>query len=205
MRPFASQQRTPQLLSTSMRDNPSATTRIHQRLRSERGTAMVEMALVLPILLFLALAIVDFGRAMNYWNDVNQLAADGARFAAVNKNPGDDNADPADDDFREWIRFQADTGELQDGTVADDTEPDGRRPSEATTGKLQVCVGKPGQGTLAAGDLTVGKPVEVVVETNYNLIPFLAENTQFGSVKIRGSAVMRLERNYTMDTGCTAP
>jgi Flp pilus assembly protein TadG len=179
-------------------------TRIRRRLRSERGTAMVEMALIMPILLFLALGIVDFGRAMNYWNDVNQLAADGARFAAVDKNPGDDNTDAADDDFRHWIRLQADTGELQDGTVADDTDPDGTRPSEATQGPLRVCVGKPGQGTLAAGDLAVGKPVEVVVETDYNLIPFLSRNTKFGTVKIRGTAVMRLERNYTMETGCTS-
>jgi Flp pilus assembly protein TadG len=179
-------------------------TRIHQRLRSEHGTAMVEMALIIPILLFLALGIVDFGRAMNYWNDVNQLAADGARYAAVNKNPGTDNADPADDDFRHWIRFQADTGELQDGTVADDAEPDGTRPSEATTGPLRVCVGKPGGTTPAPGDLVVGKPVEVVVETDYNLIPFLGNETKFGTVKIRGTAVMRLEQNYTMATGCTS-
>jgi Flp pilus assembly protein TadG len=179
-------------------------TRIRHLLHAQQGVAMVEMALVLPILLFLALGIVDFGRAMNYWNDVNQLAADGARFAAVDKNPGEDNADPADDDFRQWIRFQADTGELQDGTVADDTEPDGTRPSEATTGPLRVCVGKPGQGSLAEGDLAVGKPVEVVVETNYNLIPFLSRNTQFGTVKIRGTAVMRLEQTYTMATGCTS-
>ena len=179
-------------------------TRIHNRLLSQHGTAIVEMALVLPILLFLALGIVDFGRVMNYWNDANQLAADGARFAAVDKNPGDDYADAADDDFRHWIRLQADTGELQNGTVADDTEPDGTRPSEATTGPLRVCVGKPGQGTLAEGDLTVGKPVEVVVETNYNLIPFLARETQFGQVKIRGTAVMRIEQNYTMATGCTS-
>jgi Flp pilus assembly protein TadG len=180
-------------------------TRIHKRLRSQRGTAMVEMALVMPILLFLALGIVDFGRAMNYWNDVNQLAADGARYAAVNKNPGMDNADAADDDFRHWIRFQADTGELQDGTVADDSEPDGTRPSEATQGDpLRVCVGKPGQATPAPGDLVVGKPVEVVVETDYNLIPFLDRATQFGTVKIRGTAVMRIEQNYTMATGCTS-
>jgi len=179
-------------------------TRIRHLLHAQQGVAMVEMALVLPILLFLALGIVDFGRAMNYWNDVNQLAADGARFAAVDKNPGEDNADPADDDFRQWIRFQADTGELQDGTVADDTEPDGTRPSEATTGPLRVCVGKPGQGSLAEGDLAVGKPVEVVVETNYNLIPFLSRNTQFGTVKIRGTAVMRLEQTYPMATGCTS-
>ena len=188
-----------------MRDNPSTLTRIRRRLRRERGTAMVEMALVMPILLFLALGIVDFGRAMNYWNDVNQLAADGARFASVDKNPGDDNAGTEDDDFRQWIRLQADTGELQDGTVADDTEPDGTRPSQATEGRpLRVCVGKPGQGTLATGDLAVGKPVEVVVETDYNLIPFLSRKTKFGVVKIRGTAVMRLERNYTMETGCTS-
>ena len=180
---------------------------------------MVEMALVMPILLFLALGIVDFGRAMNYWNDANQLAADGARYAAVNHSPGDDNADPVDDDFRDWIRRQADTGELQDGTIAAQPLPDGSCPpdstpttppggcreiSAATPTGLQVCVGKPGQGSLTTGDLSIGKPVEVVVETSYNLIPFLGRNTQFGSVKIRGSAVMRLEQTYTMETGCKA-
>ena len=166
---------------------------------------MVEMALVLPILLFLALGIVDFGRAINYWNDVNQIAADGARFAAVDKNPGADTATSADDDFRQWIRLQADTGELQDGIVADADAPGGTKPSDvARTGPLRVCVGKPGQASLAEGDLNVGKPVEVVVETRYNLIPFLGENTEIGQVKIRGTAVMRLEQVYTMATGCTS-
>jgi Flp pilus assembly protein TadG len=180
---------------------------------------MIEMALVLPILLFLALGIVDFGRVMNYWNDTNQLAADGARYAAVNKNPGADNADVADDDFRHWIRLQADTGELQNGTIAAQPLQDGscppdstpsappgtcRETSAATPGGLRVCVGKPGQGSLATGDLALGKPIEVVVETDYNLIPFLDRETQFGTVKIRGSAVMRLEHDYTMATGCTS-
>jgi hypothetical protein len=183
---------------------------IRNRLRAQQGTAMVEMALVLPILLALALGIVDFGKAMNYWNDANQLAADAARYAAVNKNPGADNADPADDDFRDWIRLQADSGELQDGTVASDTSPSGREDSESTPRGLHICIGKPGQGTLAEGDLAVGKPIEVVVETSYNLIPFVDhipflsedEDKTFGQVKIRGTAVMRLEQNYTMATGC---
>jgi Flp pilus assembly protein TadG len=165
---------------------------------------MIEMALVLPILLFLALGIVDFGRAINYWNDVNQIAADGARYAAVDKNPGDDTVTPADNDFRHWIRIQADTSELANGTVADPNVPGGSKPSESTTGPLRVCVGKPGQGTLVAGDLAVGKPNEVVDETRYNLIPFLGEKTQIGQVKIRGTAVMRLEQVYTMATGCTS-
>ena len=185
-------------------DDSTRVTRIRHRLSSQKGTAMVEMALVLPILLFLVLGIVDFGRAINYWNDANQLAADGARFAAVDKNPGEDTATNADNDFRHWIRIQADTDELRDGTVADPDNPGSTKPSQSTTGPLRVCVGKPGQGTLAEGDLTVGKPVEVVVETSYNLIPFLGANTQIGQVTIRGTAVMRLEQVYTMATGCTS-
>jgi Flp pilus assembly protein TadG len=178
--------------------------RTRQRLLAQQGTAMIEMALILPILLFLVLGIVDFGRAINYWNDANQLAADGARFAAVNRNPGDDTAIAFDNDFRQWIRLQADTSELRDAIVANPNVPGGTEASYSTTGPLRVCVGKPGQGSLTAGDLALGKPVEVVVETDYNLIPFLGKNTGFGQVHIRGTAVMRLEHAYTMATGCTS-
>jgi Flp pilus assembly pilin Flp len=58
------------------------------RLNDERGAAMVEFALLLPALLAIVLGIIQFGTAFNYWNDLNQMAADGARFAAVDKNPG---------------------------------------------------------------------------------------------------------------------
>ena len=53
------------------------------RLRSERGTAVVEFALVGPILFLLVLGILDFGRALNYYNTLTQLAGQGARAAAV--------------------------------------------------------------------------------------------------------------------------
>jgi len=68
----------------------SATPR-RRRLRllmgSERGTAVVEFALVAPILFLLVFGILDFGRALNYYNDLTQLAGQGARAAAVNRNP----------------------------------------------------------------------------------------------------------------------
>jgi Flp pilus assembly protein TadG len=185
-----------------MRDNPSPITRIHQRARSERGTAMVELALVLPILLFLALGIVDFGRAINYWNDVNQIAADGARFAAVNNNPGTE-LTPQITDFRQWLRGQAETGELKDGTVAGGNPANCPDPmntdecSQSVTSKLKVCIESP-----TGHPLTVGNPVRVRVESSYNLIPFLGEQTEFGSVAIKGEAVMRLEQNYTGQTAC---
>jgi hypothetical protein len=58
------------------------------RLRGdERGTALVEFALVGPLLFLLVFGIIDFGRALNYYNNLTQLAGQGARAAAVNRNP----------------------------------------------------------------------------------------------------------------------
>jgi Flp pilus assembly protein TadG len=62
---------------------------IRNRLSCERGQAAVEFALVLPLVLFVLFLIVEFGRVFNVYNDLNQMAADGARFAAVNRYPGD--------------------------------------------------------------------------------------------------------------------
>src|SRR5437763_12245520 len=55
--------------------------------RDQRGTALVEFALIAPLLFLLLFGIIDFGRALNYYNQVTQLAAQGARAAAVNRNP----------------------------------------------------------------------------------------------------------------------
>jgi hypothetical protein len=56
-------------------------------LRSERGTAVVEFALIAPLLFLLVGGIIDFARAMNYYNDLTQLAGQGARAAIVASNP----------------------------------------------------------------------------------------------------------------------
>jgi Flp pilus assembly protein TadG len=61
---------------------------ITARLRCERGQAAIEFALVLPLLVAFVLLIADFGRLFNAYNDLNQMAADGARFAAVGNFPG---------------------------------------------------------------------------------------------------------------------
>ena len=55
--------------------------------RSERGTAIVEFALIAPLLFFLVFGIIEFGRALNYYNDLTQLAGQGARAAIVSRNP----------------------------------------------------------------------------------------------------------------------
>jgi Flp pilus assembly protein TadG len=182
-------------------------TRIAQRLQAQHGTAMVEMALVMPILVVLAVGIVDFGRAMNYWNDVNQIAADGARFAAVSRNPGDDPATTGVDvDFREWLRSQAITGELKDGVLAGGNAancPDSSDStcSQSVTRKLRVCIES---GATPAEPLTIGHPIRIRVESAYNFVPFhllpgIDKENDVGSVNLKGAAVMRLEQNYDPD------
>ncbi len=53
---------------------------------SERGAAAVEMAFVLPVLLFLVFAIIDFGRMLNAQITLTEAAREGARAAAFNQN-----------------------------------------------------------------------------------------------------------------------
>jgi hypothetical protein len=54
--------------------------------RRERGQALVEFALVLPILLILLLGILDFGRGIAAYNSVSNAARSGARVAIVNQD-----------------------------------------------------------------------------------------------------------------------
>jgi Flp pilus assembly protein TadG len=51
--------------------------------RGERGTALVEFTLILPLLLLLTAAAVDFGRAFFVRNVVEQAAREGVRMRAV--------------------------------------------------------------------------------------------------------------------------
>jgi Flp pilus assembly protein TadG len=54
-----------------------------KRLRPDSGEALVEMALVLPILLVLSLGMLDFGRAFHMKNIVDSAAREACRVAVV--------------------------------------------------------------------------------------------------------------------------
>jgi hypothetical protein len=100
---------------------------IEQRApRNEAGAALVEFVLVLPLVLVLLLGMLDLGKAFNYWIDETHLAHEGARFAAVNKNPGPGAS------LQESIKSQADSDELKSA--------------------LQVCISFPGAGGAVVGE-----------------------------------------------------
>lgn len=55
----------------------------HPKRVRERGTALIEFTLVLPLLLVLTVAVVDFGRAFFIKNVLEQAAREGVRLRAV--------------------------------------------------------------------------------------------------------------------------
>lgn len=58
--------------------------------RSERGAALVEAAVTIPLLLLVAVGIFEFGRAYQTWQVLTNASREGARMAAM---PGTSNAD----------------------------------------------------------------------------------------------------------------
>lgn len=114
-------------------------------LSDERGVVAVEFALVLPFILIFLFLITDFGRFFNYLNDANQLAAEGARMAAVNSYPGS-----------AALRGQGDTEELKDPAGGDHLP-----------GGISICIDFP------AGASTIGNPVRVKTTGNFKLVPIL--------------------------------
>jgi Flp pilus assembly protein TadG len=126
--------------------------------------AIVEFALVMPLLCLVVVLMLDFGRAFNYWIDTTHLASEGARLAAVDHVP-------ASGTLQAYIRSKADTAELRNGT------------SRWINAPLQVCVSNPGTTSK------VGDPVEVSVSTTYHFLPIL----NAGTIELQGSATMRRE------------
>lgn len=66
---------------------PLADRRTKGPLGRENGQAAVEFALVVPLICVLVFVFFDFSRFIYYWFDLNRVANEGARIAAVN-SPG---------------------------------------------------------------------------------------------------------------------
>jgi Flp pilus assembly protein TadG len=148
--------------------------------RNESGAALIEFAIVLPLLLILLLGMLDFGKAFNYWIDETHLSASGARWAVVNNNPGPGAT------LQDSIRQQADTAELRDGGTGAVADP------------VEVCISFPD------GTSNVGDPVKVTVTSDYSFLNFIGVKTGVTEASIADSATMRLEQSPTnYEEGCS--
>jgi len=149
-----------------------------QPLKGERGAALVEFALVLPLLMLLLVGMLDFGKAFTMWIDETHLANQTGRYAAVNNNPDSGAKVEADvTAFETAMGADADTQELRD------------------TIQVNVCFPAPG-GALVKG--AVGAPVRVDVEATYHFLDFLSGivPSLSGDKDLTAHSVMRIESVY---------
>jgi Flp pilus assembly protein TadG len=77
------------------------------RAIAQEGAALVELALVLPMLLLLLFGIVQFGLGLNVTNDATHVANEVARYATVNEDPGG-----KVESLQEWARKQLNSNAL---------------------------------------------------------------------------------------------
>jgi Flp pilus assembly protein TadG len=147
------------------------------RLRGERGQAVVELALVLPVILVIVIGVFDFGTAFNIENNVSQLANEAARFAAVGSCPG---CVKTTNEIPAVVATHAASTALKNGSGG----------STGTDQPVRICLVWP------SGAGKVGDPVKAVVETNYRWLPFL----KLAKSKIYASATMRVEQDYDSTT-----
>src|SRR5215203_5979003 len=57
--------------------------RMIQRIRNQRGAALLETAITIPLILLVSVSIFEFGRAYQTWQVLTNAAREGARVAVL--------------------------------------------------------------------------------------------------------------------------
>ncbi len=58
--------------------------------KNERGAALLEAAITIPVILLIAVGIFEFGRAYQTWQVLTNAAREGARLAVLTSSTNDD-------------------------------------------------------------------------------------------------------------------
>ena len=148
----------------------------------QRGVALIEFALVLPMILLILLGMIDVGKAVNYWNDETHLANEAARSAAVNKRIVPTEL------INETVKNEADSAELRNGGTGSVSSPG-----------VQICIWFPNNTNSAddpVRDHAIGDPVQVIVHAQYNWLAYLVGKGLPVHSDLSASSTMRLEQTY---------
>lgn len=140
----------------------------------EKGQALVEFALVVPLILLLVLGIADFGLAYNYKNDQTSLANQALRYAEVNACPA-----CGGNSIEDYVKSTADSNELMNGNSP------GSFGIQQPGVTITFCLPSGSSGNQ-------GDPLEAKATSTYNWLPFL----NLGTVTIESTAIGRLEKGY---------
>jgi Flp pilus assembly protein TadG len=141
-----------------------------RRLAGERGQAMLETAMTLPLVLVVCVGIFEFGRAYQTWQILTNSAREGARLAIL---PGS-TVTNVQDRVRQYLT----SGEVSNPSSAD---------IAVTTGSVPM-----GTGTVPSSIVTVSYPYSFVVLQP--VVRLLVSTSTVGSaITMVGRAEMRNE------------
>ena len=81
-----------------------------KRMRSEKGAALLEAAITVPVILLISVGIFEFGRAYQTWQVLTNAAREGARMAVITGS--------TDDAVRARVRNYMQSGSLPNYATA---------------------------------------------------------------------------------------
>jgi PKD repeat protein len=147
-----------------------------RRRRRSAGQALVEFAIILPVMMLILLGATDFGRAFQVWVTLNQAARVGANFAAQNPTAWGSTPDPiAQSQYQSEVRASA----------------------AGVACTLPATI--PAPSFPAGTDL--GSPARVSLSCSFHLLfPFLSDVVG-GSMTIGATAVFPVNTGYTAGGG----
>jgi len=157
----------------------NASTEVRRRER-ESGQALVEFALIVPLFLMIVVGVIQFGVALNFWLDLQRLANQGARSAAVNCGVGSNQCGPPGTLLEDFLDSRT------------TTNPDGQVVSVGNDPTVEVCYVPPSP-LPANWKPSAGDAVRVSLNEKYRLQAIVG----LAKIDLRAKATMRLEQEPT--------
>ena len=174
--------------------------------RGQSSQALIEFALISPVLLLLLFGIIDIGRAVFYYDTLNHAAREGALAAVQARTPLPTNADVLNAVSRQLIGATV-TEPCPQGPITSATPPDNAawlyvtEPNPPAVIESTPPMNAPGgeYTTAAAGSCSAMNPAgnnaQIQVTVRFNLIlitPVIAQATA-DHIILQAAAVFRTE------------
>jgi Flp pilus assembly protein TadG len=135
-----------------------------KRIHSEKGAALIEAAITVPIILLISVGIFEFGRAYQTWQVLTNAAREGARLAVIEGS--------TDTEVRKRVTDYLTAGGLK--TLSDDkidVKRDVTLTASSTGSRIQInypfefMVLNPVVRLIAPADKTTGAPITMLAAT----------------------------------------
>lgn len=147
---------------------------ISTRNRNERGSVLLEMAMTLPLLLLVAIAIFELGRAYQTQQILTNAAREGARLAVL--------PDASTENIRTRVRQYLAQGQLSN-------------PASATVNVNTTATMPMGAATVSSSVVTVNYPFEFMVLGPVARL-VVANSTMGAPIVLTAASQMRNETQF---------